>query len=173
MKPFSPKQQGMYRKLVEQAWAVVCAREGIDPTLRCKSGKRCGECVHCTWYMAELKEGTGATSTTQLDNKRGFEAAMKHFAEIAGNLYWMTRIHGADARRLLHNVHEVCRERDFDEHYIEGVARKALKLAVLPALGELSYEQLAEVLSALKCKAIHLRDCRQPSVELLGEGDPF
>lgn len=155
---FSRPQQGLFRPLLASAWQAMCKHEGLDPTARCRSGKRCGACAFCEWYEAELREAVGVASTVDLDVKRDFERVMRHFAEIAGDLYWMTRIDGADARRLQANVRAVCAQRDFDEDYIRGGAKKALKLEELPQLEDLTYEQLATVLSALKSKARHFRD---------------
>ncbi len=169
---FSPKQQGVYRPLLEEAWQRMCQHEGFDPGARCKvfrSSKRCGECRYCEWYRDELRHCVGSESTADLDVKRDFETVMSHFGQIAENLHWMMRADGGDVRRLLHNVHEVCRARNFDEEYMVGVAMKALKRepGTWPGWESLSYAQVGTVLSALKSKARHLRDCKNPSVALL------
>lgn len=114
-------------------------------------------------------DAAGVCSTTELDVKRDFENVMRHFAQIAENLYWMTRADGGDVRRLLHNVHEVCRDRDFSDAVVLGYALKALRIerADWPGWEKLTYKQVGTVLSALKSKARHFRDCKTPSVETL------
>ena len=164
---FSPKQQGVFRPLVEEAWQNMCRHEGIDPAIRCGKSKKCGQCAYCLWYVAELKECTGVESTADVDKKRGFETVMAHFAQIAENIYWMRQVDGGDVRRLLHNVQQICKARDFDQHYIEGVAVKALKLGAFPGWDRLSYNQVGTILSALKSKARHYRDCATPSAALI------
>lgn len=170
---FSPKQQGVFRPLLEEAWQNMCRHEGIDPAGRCAhwkdSKKRCGGCLYCEWYAAELQECAGVATTTDLDVKRDFETVMEHFGTIAENIYWMTRKHGADVRRLLHNVRKICADRNFDDATLVGMAVKALKIepGQWPGWERLSYKQVGTVLSALKSKARHFRDCRAPSVEPL------
>lgn len=147
---FSPGQQGHFRPMVADAWAREL-RDFPDAS-KCK-GKRCGECDYCAWYEAELFKATGCTSSSDLDKKRDFEKAMAHFEMLVGEgIYWQMRREGGDARRVLHAMRELSSEFDADEHYMRGIARRQLKLgddAPLPDLSELTYEQIANVRSAL------------------------
>lgn len=145
---FTTKQQGYYRPMVAAAWARACQ---LDPTLLLGVDKAATERA---WYENELMLATGETSTTKLDRKRDFTAAMAHFETIVGeSIYWNMRLHGDDARRIVFNLREVVQENEVDEVYMRAMARRMLRLDDtdhLPDLGEMTSEQLLIIMGELK-----------------------
>lgn len=145
---FSTKQHGYYRPMVASAWARACQ---LDPTLLQGVDKAATE---RDWYENELRIATGETSTTKLDRKRDFTAAMAHFETIVGeSIYWNMRLHGDDARRIAFNLREVVQENDVDEVYMRAMARRMLRLADddhLPELIDMTSEQLLIIMGELK-----------------------
>jgi hypothetical protein len=142
---FSPGQHKYFRPLVDAAWAGHCKANKID--INDKAAKR-------AWYEEELTNATGKSSTTQCDKKRDFEDAMEHFERLTGEgIYWAVRKYGADARRIIYNLREVCRENDVDEEYMRSIARRSLRLRPedpLPELEQLSYQHLRIIMGELK-----------------------
>ena len=159
---FTGAQQGKFQPLVTEAWREHCKHPEVTGKTRCK-GKRCGNCDFCAWYENELEFVTGKRSSKQLDVKRDFEKAMAHFAVGACNIYWIKRIHGADARRIIHEVQKVCADFEMDEVYMVGMAAQAVQKPVT-SLDTLTYEELAKVLSAVNWKAQN---------QLMTSGEPF
>jgi hypothetical protein len=145
---FTRKQQGLYRPLVAAAWQRHCKLDSSVLDYADKAAAR------RAWYEAELEVATGETTTSSLDPKRDFEAAMAHFEMLAGaGIYWNLRVYGGDARRIAHNIREVCIENDVDEVYMRGMARRSLRLTPadpLPELASLEYEQLITLMGELK-----------------------
>ena len=76
---------------------------------------------------------------------------MAHFESVAGGslgrnpFYWNQRLYGADARRIIHAIRELAEDFECDENYIQGVAKRTLKLDVLPPLESLDYYDLLKV----------------------------
>jgi hypothetical protein len=139
----SRAQQSLYRPMVALAWAAHCRDNGIDPQ------GEFGRALHRPWYESELAAAAGVSSTRELDTKRGFEAAMAHFETLAGSgHYWLDRLHGADARRLLHTIRANVGRWAADglaEPYLAAVARRVAGAPdgdPAPDLAELSYAQL-------------------------------
>jgi hypothetical protein len=138
---FSKKQQGQYRPLVLKAWQAHCKANALalnHPSKR-------------AWYEAELMTATGKSSTAACDAKRDFEQAMAHFEGLCGDsIYWNTRIYGADARRILHEVQTLCRDYDVPEQYLREIARRTLRRDLPPDLAELEYSELVNIVISLK-----------------------
>ncbi len=147
---FTPGQQGLFRPLVNAAWAKHLA---AHPSCLWKTAGN-EEASKRIWYESALQNATGETSTTRCDPKRDFEDAMVYFEQLIGeSIYWATRKYGADARRIAWNIREVCRTNDVDEHYMRGVARRMLRLdddCPLPALEEMQYGELLTIMGELK-----------------------
>ena len=145
----TPAQQGLFRPLVSRAWQSHCRRHGLDAADR--TAQR-------AWYETQLLEACEVRSSSDLDQKRDFEAAMEHFEAIVGDsIYWAMRRHRGDARRIAFQIRGLCEEHEIDESYMRGIARQALHLghdAALPELGTLTPEELITIIRALK---IHLR----------------
>jgi hypothetical protein len=146
---FSRKQHGYYRPMVAAAWLRHCSFSNIAPHPYSDDLALCR-----AWYEAELEAATGETSTTRLDRKRDFTAAMAHFETIAGeSIYWNCRLYGDDARRIAFNLREVCRTNEVDEDYMRGMARRMLRLHdddQLPELSKMTSEQLLIIMGELK-----------------------
>ena len=142
---FSPGQQAQFRPLVDSAWQALCKSWKLDP--KDQAAKR-------RWYEEELTNATGQSSTVMLDRKRDFEDAMEHCERLAGDgIYWALRKYGADARRIIYNLREVCRENDIDEDYMRSMVRRALGLGPfdpLPELEDVSYALLRVIMGELK-----------------------
>ncbi len=145
---FTKAQHGLFRPMVADAWKAYCshtpsALQAVDKAA-----------AHRAWYEAELREATGKPSTTLCDPKRDFEHAMAHFETIVGNaIYWNLRAGGGDARRIAWNIREICRANEVDEQYMQGVARRMLRLSdhqPLPELGLLQYQELIIIMGELK-----------------------
>ena len=145
---FSPGQQKHYRPLVAEAWAAHCktAQLPVEPFDAKKP-------AHRHWYEEELQVATGETSTKDCDKKRDFEDAMEHFERLTGiGIYWAVRKYGADSRRILYNLREVCAENEIDENYMRGMARNCLRLPTtdpLPDLELLDYDELRIIMGEL------------------------
>ena len=150
---FSKKQQGYYRPLVDQAWLRHCANAKIAPQPYNDNLAICR-----AWYEAELEAATGETSTTRLDRKRDFTAAMAHFETIVGeSIYWNMRLFGDDHRRIAFNLQEAVRgavaEDLVTEDYMRGIARRVKGLEEddpLPPLSEMTTEELLTIMGELK-----------------------
>lgn len=158
---FSRKQQGYFRPLVDQAWLRHCAIAKIAPHPYDENLAGCR-----TWYEAELEAATGETSTTKLDRRRDFTAAMAHFETIVGeSIYWNMRLYGDDARRIAFNLREVVQANEVDEVYMRAMARRMLRLHdddPLPELSDMEPEQLIIIMGELKR---FLRRGGQPGVK--------
>lgn len=87
---FTPKQQAHYRPMVSKAWLAHCAQQGIAPN---------NEAFRAEWYRAELIAAGGWYTTKQCDHVKDFDTVMLHFALIANDDYWITRIAHSDQRR--------------------------------------------------------------------------
>lgn len=72
---FTSRQQFGYRALVRSAWQAHAARSGLDPNTP----------YHHQWYVAQLNECLGVSSTTQANKTEDYDRACLHFAEIAGD----------------------------------------------------------------------------------------
>jgi hypothetical protein len=147
---FSKKQQGYYRPMVASAWERHCQMNGIRPAPPfADDDERCR-----TWYEDELENATGKRTSKDCDMKRDFEEAMAHFESIVGEgTYWFERLYGADARRIAHNIRELCQEFDVDEDYMRRIARRAAGLGFedpLPELHLFTYDQLRTIMGELK-----------------------
>lgn len=139
---FTRKQQGHFRTLVEQAWTKIAKADGLNP--KDATAKR-------GWYETQLEIATGKRTTKECDARRDFEAAMAHFETLVGDsFYWNHRVYGADHRRLIHVIRELCADADVDEEYMRGIARRALSRDLPPDLAELTYDELALILISLK-----------------------
>ena len=166
--------------MVEHAWEHHCnANAGVDQT-RCKKHPRCRTCGYCTWYEAELAAAVLLPTSVYCDQKRDFEKAIAHFEAAAGGgkgknpFYWNHRLYGADARRIIHNIQAIARDFECDEHYLQGIARQALKLSILPPLETLTYDQLIIVLRAIKIEiSRQQRRGETPSVPAPKVDEPF
>lgn len=136
---FSRRQQPEFRKLVALAWAAHCRLTGA-------AGK-----MDRGWYEDTLEAATGYRSTSECNAGRDYDAAMAEFEAIAGTgVKWGLKLHGGDAKRIAHNIRQICEDHDIDEGYMRRVARKALRLDTLPELLQLDREQLLVILRACK-----------------------
>lgn len=88
---FSPRQQADYRPVVAKAWLARCGRLGIFPNERGAKD---------AWYRDELMECLGENTTGRCNQTTDFDIAIRHFAQIAGDEYWTTRIADGPERRL-------------------------------------------------------------------------
>lgn len=136
---FSRRQQPEFRALLALAWAKHCSLTGA-------TGK-----MDRTWYEDTLEAATGHRSTTDCNAGRDYDAVMAEFEAIAGTgIRWGLKLHGGDAKRLAHNIREICEDHSIDEGYMRRIARKALRIDHLPELLQLDRAQLLTVLRACK-----------------------
>jgi hypothetical protein len=95
---FSPGQQGKYRPMLARAWAYHSA------------GQKASGPAFDSWKREQLLAATGYTSTTQCSPAEDFEAAMAHFARLAGPeaagdaVYWEMQAATGNLRRLRHTT---------------------------------------------------------------------
>ena len=92
---FSRKQQSHYRPLVKKAWAATCARAGQSP-----NNKGAFE----VWYRDQLMDSMQVYTTKELNQADDFDRLMGHFAEIAGDEYWIDRLSRGKERRMIHLI---------------------------------------------------------------------
>jgi hypothetical protein len=173
---FTPAQQGLFRPLVEQAWrahrqrfARTTSTAALFPS-EAKAEHKAEQAAFRKWYEDELESCTGNRTTADCDRRRDFETLMAHFEQIVGDsIYWTQRVYGADARRVAWNIQEICRANEVDEDYMRGIARRMLRLdetAPLPALEQMTYQQLVIIMGELKR---FLRRGGRPGVKQAGE----
>lgn len=84
---FTPKQQRIYRPMVDRAWEAHRCR------LPEATNKR-------SWYEQELYQAIGLTSTKNADHTHDFDQAMLHFATIAGADTAIARFSDAQRTRI-------------------------------------------------------------------------
>jgi hypothetical protein len=122
---FTRAQQPELRAYLGLAWQAHCQAEGIDAGGRCRGSKRCGACAYCAWYEEVLEGATGHRSTTECNAGRDYDRFMRDLEAIHGqSIKWQMRAFGGDARRILHQIGEVCAEHGIDEDYLRAVARR-------------------------------------------------
>jgi len=116
---FSPRQQGIFRPLVQRAWLKHCGDEDANANDRAAKD---------AWYRAELLKCIGVDSTKASDKGRAFETCMAHFETIArGDITWNMRQHDGDIRRLLWQIERICDQHNIDHAYARATAAKLLK----------------------------------------------
>lgn len=165
---FTPKQQGLFRPLVEAAWQKhfaahpACLWASSQPSLALESfrpsvapdPKTIEKRARRYWYESELLHATGKKTTKACDAKRDFTKAMAHFEALIGeSIYWQLKLHGDDARRIAWNIRELCRANEVEEDYMRGMARQMLRLGddcPLPALEAMEYRDLIIIMGELK-----------------------
>jgi hypothetical protein len=118
------------------------------------------------WIRTELHEWCGVWSTNELNPHEDFEFVMARLEEmIGGDIYWQMRYKNGSARRLIHRLTQICRERDIDEDYARGVARNALGLETLPLFEEMSPKQLRTLVQIFSKQAGRIATCAAESNE--------
>jgi hypothetical protein len=109
---FSPKQQAIYRRLVEDAWREVCD----DPRdARAKDN----------WYRKTLRDELGVYSSKQLNKSGDFERACAAFEIVAGkSVYWQLRANSGPLERMRRKLKDFVQENDVSEDYLAGISRQ-------------------------------------------------
>lgn len=142
----SPKQQGLFRPLVNDAWTKTCAR---DSTLD-QSDRRARE----KWYRAELMKALGIYTTNEAPAREQFAALCAHFEQIIGrSAYWTLRAEQPEeVRQLRFWIDQALKRLGGDWKYARGIIEKMN----LPGddLDDLNVGQLHKVFQALDT---HLR----------------
>lgn len=111
----TPKQQGVFRPLVDAAWSKTCSRE---PQLD-QGDKRARE----KWYRAELMKAIGAYTTKDEAAFREFARLCAHFEQIVGrSAYWTLRAEQAeDVRRVRFWIDQALIRVGGDWRYAQGI----------------------------------------------------
>jgi hypothetical protein len=91
----TPRQQSIYRPLVERAWQADCQRSGCNPG---------ADGARETWYRRQLLECLGVCTTKQCNQTDELDALLGHFAAIAGDDYWLRRASASAERRVLYVI---------------------------------------------------------------------
>jgi hypothetical protein len=116
---FTPGQQGKFRPMVAKAWQSHCKGNALDP--RDKAARE-------DWYRGELLACLGRDTTKDANTGRDFDIVMAHFETfIFGECYWNLKIAQGETRRMLHTIHSIAEQYDFDDAYARSVAAKVLK----------------------------------------------
>ena len=109
---FSPRQQAVYRKIVDDAWRAV-AHDVRDQVAKER------------WYRDTLHEKLGVYTSKQLGKTGDFERACAAFEELAGNsIYWQLRVNAAPLERMRLKLRHLVKEHDIEESYLNGVSRQ-------------------------------------------------
>ncbi|HEX5177109.1 MAG TPA: hypothetical protein VFV83_08775 [Chthoniobacteraceae bacterium] len=139
---FSRAQQPEFRGLVAVAWQVFCRDQNKVATTK----------VERSWYEAQLIEATGHASTSDCNAGGDYDRAMAHFEALgrSGSIKWQMKLFRGDANRIDHEIKRVCDDHNIDEEYMRAIARKALRLSVLPELHLLTKEMRLTILCACK-----------------------
>jgi hypothetical protein len=86
------------------------------------------------------------------------------------DFYWQLRCHGDSARRVLFKIRALCREHDWDDDYIAGIARQ---MQFTGPVDSLAVTQLLKILAALKIHARRLAPAAAREREIDPENEPF
>lgn len=142
----SPRQQGLFRPLVNDAWEKTCAR---DSTLD-QSDRRVRE----KWYRAELMKALGIYSTNEAPAREQFAKLCAHFEQIVGrSAYWTIRAEQPEeVRQLRFWIDQALKRIGGDWKYAQGVIEQ-MNFPGLD-LDDLDVRQLKKVFQALDT---HLR----------------
>lgn len=107
-------QQSKYRPLVQRAWRSHCEQTGCSPA---------ADGAYETWYRQQLVDSCGIYTTKQASPTKDFDALMAHFAQIAGDIYWIERAAQGDEIRLRHLIRQEQVRGQISDDYINGIAR--------------------------------------------------
>ena len=131
---FTPRQQAVYRKLVDLAWRAVAD----DIRDQVAKGR---------WYRETLRDSLGVFTSKQLNKTGDFEKACAAFEEIAGaDIYWQLRVTAGPIERARRELSHLSRQHDIEESYIAGIARQMFKTHTT----NLNAGQLNDIIVALK-----------------------
>jgi hypothetical protein len=166
---WTPKQQGIYRRLVTAAWKKHAGGNGIAE--KDKPAKE-------RWYRKQLHAELGVWTTKELSQNDFAKACATFEAIIGESIYWATRALGGKEserkRRALHAIREQCRKADIEEDYARGIARQALKRDTLPWLDDLTADELITLMQLIKYNARQMQpehDAAEPTeAELAAAG---
>ncbi len=143
---FSRAQQGLFRPLLERAWAVECGVRGW--TVGDKDAAR-------DWYENEMETATGCRSSKQCNATTDFESAMAHFEIIEGaSIEWQIQKETGNERRIMFEVKKSARDFECDRAYLIGIAKQALGVETVAAWRDLGAEERRIIIRAV---VIHIR----------------
>ena len=134
----TPRQQAIYRPLVQRAWLAHCARTGQNPE---------ADAPHESWYRAQLMDAMGIYSTKEASPTRDFDRLLGHFGGIAGETDLVLRSAEGDERRLRYLIAREIQRGAVPEAYVLGIARNMGYPA--KALSELPADHLWRIWNAL------------------------
>lgn len=154
---FSRPQQKYYRPLLRKAWTADCARSGVSPD---------DKIAFDAWYRNELFTAIGVWTTKELNQTDDYDSVMLHFAVIADDEYWITRMARGKERRIEHLINQrladldgIDQERRHDWTY----ARSIYEHMALPEhLYDCPAELLVKVFQALDTHVRRMRDRLDP-----------
>ena len=148
---FSPRQQAIYRTLVDKAWRAVCKKEhGKNWLYYVGDGIAKNE-----FYRETLRDKLGVYTSKQLNKTGDFEKACAAFEEIAGNdIYWQLRVQAGPVERARRELKHLIATNEIDENYVDGVAKQMFKTNA----SNLNAGQLNDVIVALKT---HFKEHRE------------
>lgn len=140
---FSPAQQPHYRGILQEAWKAHCQRLGQNPAW---DGAFDG------WKAEHLVEAIGKPSTKTASQVLDFDLVMLHFAQIAGNDYWIKRASTNAERRMRYVIGQFLRElgrvegRALDWSYVQGIHKH---MGIIPPMDDCPVDLLWKILQAL------------------------
>ena len=115
----SRRQQGMYRPLVDKAWAIHAERQGLAVNSRMAKDE---------WYRCTLLDTIGVYTTIEANGTTDFEQLMLAFWEIVGDAKQISYWSEAVERRLKWLIDQRLKKLGFVPHskaanaYIHGIA---------------------------------------------------
>ena len=152
----SRAQHGKYRPLVDRAWRAACERDGADPS---------NKVARDGWYREQLMDACGIFTTKEAHPVRDFDKLMLHFAQIANDEFWISRISEADERRMRWQMRRFLQdlswllEEPCHWSYMEGLYDQA---QLYPSLDDAPAEVLQKALQMLDT---HIRRiCRRRGI---------
>jgi hypothetical protein len=157
----TPRQQGIYRPLVQRAWLAHCERERIAPD---------ADGAYETWYRHEVREATGKDSTRDCDPTLDLDLLLIRFARIAGDDRMEAHATASAERRMRYVINELlgklaraeCRQVGWP--YARAIYAQMSRYHMLPEqMEDCPAELLRKVVQALDT---HLRRLRRRAQEV-------
>ena len=160
----SPGQQAALWPMLAEAWAAHVCREQVADTS--SNGKD-------AWRKQYLGSKMGIWSLKMIP-KGGltFCRVMAALQEVARNgIDWIVKAGQASPADLIYHARAVLGEHDIPEAYACGIARNAFHFDALPALHDLSEEQLATTIRIVYAQGPRIATAARKSQAV--EGVPF
>jgi hypothetical protein len=153
---FTPRQQAVYRKIVEDAWSAFCRQHYSTRDHWSVGAARSDRVAKEHWYREVLHTELGVFTTKQLNKTGDFEKACAAFEIIGGqSIYWQLRVTAGPVERARLELKDLARIHDLEEHYINGISNQMFGTHA----SNLDATKLNKLVAALK---IHFKRQSEP-----------